>query len=60
VVIVTAEFERLAHQMANHLGHPSLRVVVLPYPLEGLPADQLVAIARSAYPEVLASIGATP
>jgi hypothetical protein len=59
-VIVTAEFERLAHQMANHLGRPSLRVIVLPYPLEGLPADQLVAIARRAYPDVLASIGARP
>ena len=59
VVVVTAEFERLAHQMANHLGHPSLRVIVLPYPLEGLPADQLVDIARRFYPELLAAIGAT-
>jgi len=46
--------------MANHLGHPSLRVIVLPYPLEGLPADELVAIARRFYPEVLAMIGAAP
>jgi hypothetical protein len=59
-VIVTAEFERLAHQMANHLRHPSLRVVVLPYPLEGLAQEELVAIAGRAYPEVLDAIGATP
>jgi hypothetical protein len=45
--------------MANHLGHPSLRVVVLPYPLEGLPAEHLVEIARRVYPDLLASIGAT-
>ena len=59
-MVVTAEFERLAHQMANHLRHPSLRVVVLPYPLEGLPHEELVAIAGRAYPEVLDAIGATP
>jgi hypothetical protein len=44
--------------MANHLGHPSLRVVVLPYPLEGLPPDQLIDIAQRTYPDVLAAIGA--
>ena len=58
VVVVTAEFEKLAHQMAAHLGHPSLRVLVLPYPLEGLPHDELVAIATSAYPRLLDAIGA--
>lgn len=58
VVVVTAEFERLAHQMAAHLGHPSLRVLVLPYPLEGLPAEELVAIATDAYPRLLDEIGA--
>jgi hypothetical protein len=58
-VVVTAEFERLAHQVAKHNGHASLRVLVLPYPLEGLPHDELVAIAAAAYPELLRSIGAT-
>ena len=45
--------------MATHLSHPSLRVLVLPYPLEGLPVEQLTAIAQRAYPELLGSIGAT-
>ncbi len=57
-VVVTAEFERLARQMAAHLGHPSLRVVVLPYPLEGLPREELISIAANAYPDVLLAIGA--
>lgn len=59
VVVVTAEFETLAHQMAAHLGHPSLRVLVLPYPLEGLPHDELTAIAAGAYPLLLDTIGAS-
>ena len=58
-MVVTAEFERLAHQVAAHNGHASLRVLVLPYPLEGLPADELVTIARRAYPELLRAVGAT-
>jgi hypothetical protein len=58
-VVVTAEFERLAHQVAAHNGHASLRVLVLPYPLEGLPTDELVAIARRTYPDLLRAVGAT-
>ena len=58
VVVVTAEFEVLARQMARHLGHPSLRMLVLPYPLEGLPEKELISIAADAYPELLVAIGA--
>lgn len=57
VVVVTEEFARLAHQVAAHHGHPSLRVLVLPYPLEGLEHDRLVEIAAESYPELVNALG---
>ena len=56
---MTAEFVTIGERIASLKGHADLRQLVLPYPLEGLPADQLVDIARRFYPEVLAMIGAT-
>ena len=58
VVVVTAEFERLAHQMAKHLGHADLKVVVLPYPLEGRPHEELTSIAANTYRTVIDALGA--
>ena len=57
VVVVTEEFETFAHRMAAHAGHPSLRVVVLPYPLEGRPDDEVRRIAADAYPTLLQTLG---
>jgi hypothetical protein len=57
VVVVTSEFEQLARQLARHLGHGNLRVLVLPYPLEGRADDELVSIAESSYPELLDLLG---
>ena len=37
--------------MAAHDGHPSLRALVLPYPLEGRPDDEVRQIAADAYPD---------
>jgi hypothetical protein len=34
-------------------------VLVLPYPLEGRPVDELVSIAEHAYPELLTMLGVT-
>jgi hypothetical protein len=59
-VIVTAEFERLAHQLAKHHKHDSLRVLVLPYPLEGLSPEELTSIAANSYPSLVRLIGAEP
>ena len=59
MVVVTEEFTRLAHQVATHHGHPSLRVIVLPYPLEGLPDDDVRAIADASYPDLLRALGAS-
>jgi hypothetical protein len=53
IVAVTAEFETHAHNMATYLGHPDLKVLVLPYPLEARPADELREIAVEYYPKFL-------
>ena len=46
VVVVTAEFEHLAHTMAANAGRVGLRVHVLPYPLESRPETEVREIAR--------------
>jgi hypothetical protein len=56
-VVITSEFEGIASQVAELEGHPSLRMVILPYPLEGRPEDEVRTIAEDAYPRLLASIG---
>jgi hypothetical protein len=58
IVAVTAEFETHAHNMANYLGHKDLKVLVLPYPLEARPAEELKQIAVEYYPKFLALLGA--
>ena len=40
-------------------GHPSLRRLVLPYPLEGLPEQELRKIATDSYSTLLDLVGAT-
>ena len=58
VVVITAEFITIATQIARLSGHPSLRRLVLPYPLEGLPEEEVRSIAHRAYPELLELLGA--
>jgi hypothetical protein len=60
LAVVTEEFATHGHNMARHLGHGDLRVLVLPYPLEARPQDELLAIAADAYPEALALLGVVP
>jgi hypothetical protein len=55
---VTEEFATHAHNMAHHLGHGDLRVLVLPYPLEARPDDELRAIAAEYWPKALVLLGA--
>jgi len=55
--VVTAEFEQLAHTMAANAGRAGLRVVVLPYPLESRPEDEVRAIAREHWPMLLRTLG---
>jgi hypothetical protein len=58
VVVVTAEFEALAHTMAANAGRGGLRVHVLPYPLETRPEAEVRAVAVEHWPKLLATIGA--
>ena len=46
VVVVTAVFENLARTAAGAQGHPDLRMLVLPHPLESRPDAELRALAR--------------
>jgi hypothetical protein len=59
VVVVTAEFEALAHTMAANAGRTGLRVHVLPYPLETRPEAEVRAIAADHWPKLLTTLGAT-
>lgn len=56
--MVTAEFEALAHTMAANAGRAGLRVLVLPYPLESRPEDEVREIARQHWPTLLKRLGA--
>jgi hypothetical protein len=58
VVVVTAEFEHLAHTMAANAGRSGLRVHVLPYPLESRPEAEVREIAREHWPRLLDILGA--
>ena len=57
VVVITDEFIRIAEQVARLKGHPNLRQLVLPYPLEGRPDEEVARIAEDAYPRLLAVLG---
>jgi hypothetical protein len=59
VAIVCEEFIVHGRNVATHLGHGSLKILVLPYPLEARPTEELRAIADEFYPQVLALLGAT-
>jgi hypothetical protein len=57
VAVVTDEFATHGANMANHLGHGDLRILVLPYPLEARPREELLEIAADAYPRALELLG---
>lgn len=59
VVAITEEFIEHGHNIAKMSGHANLRQLVFPYPLEGLPTDEVRRIAEAWYPQFLAAIGAT-
>jgi hypothetical protein len=57
VAVVTQEFEALAHTMAANAGRPGLRIVVLPYPLETKPEEEVRSVARDHWRPFLRSVG---
>lgn len=58
VVAVCDEFAMHGSSMARFLGHPDLKMLVLPYPLEARPDSELRQIAAAHYPTFLALLGA--
>jgi len=57
IAIVAEEFATHGRSMAAHLGHHDLKVLVLPYPLEARPEDELRQIAAEYYPKALELLG---
>ncbi|MDO8364178.1 MAG: hypothetical protein Q7V88_14890 [Actinomycetota bacterium] len=57
--VATEQFEPLARVLAADGGRPGLRVMVLPYPYDTLPEEQVRAHARALFPQLLAVLGAT-
>src|SRR6476659_2417305 len=60
IAVVTEEFATHGHNMAKHLGHGDLSVLVLPYPLEARPDDELLEISAEYYPQALKLLGVRP
>ena len=58
-MVVTEEFSAVATQIATLNGHRNLRQLVLPYPLEGLPDEEVKIIAKDAYPHLKKVLGVT-
>jgi hypothetical protein len=58
IAAICEEFVGHARTTASFLGHPELKVLVLPYPLETRPEPELAVIAERYYPRFLALIGA--
>ncbi len=59
VAAVCDEFVSHARTTAGFLGHPDLKVLVFPYPLETRPEEELLRIADEWYPKLLIALGAT-
>lgn len=59
VVAITAEFVEHGHNISKMQGHENLRQLVFPYPLEGLPKEEVHRIAVEWYAKFLSAIGVT-
>jgi hypothetical protein len=59
VAAICEEFVTHARTTATFLGHPNLKILVLPYPLETRADSELERIADAYYPQFLRTLGAT-
>jgi len=57
IALVCDEFATHGANMARHLGHGDLKILVMPYPLEARPEEELRAIADEYYPQALQLLG---
>lgn len=58
VLAVTQQFADLGTYAAGVEGHSNMRQLVFPYPLEGLPEEEIRRLAREYFPRFLDVIGA--
>jgi Fe-S cluster biogenesis protein NfuA len=59
VAVVTAEFETLGRTLAAQYGRPNLRFLVLPYPLDTRPEEEVRDVARTHFAELGEVLGIT-
>jgi hypothetical protein len=57
--VATEHFLPLAKILAEDLFHPALRILMLPYPLNSRPEEEVREIARNSFPALLELLGAT-
>ena len=53
VTLCSDAFHNLAKTIANSRGMPLLRMVVVPHPIAGIPAEQVQAKAEKAIDEII-------
>ncbi len=57
VAVICEEFLTHGTNLANFLGHPNLKKLILPYPMEARPDAEILAIAEEWYPKLLGLLG---
>jgi hypothetical protein len=55
-VVVTSVFENLGRTAARAQGYPTLPMLVLPHPMESRSEDEIRAIARARFDELIALV----
>lgn len=59
VIVSTEHFGDLARALASSEGRPEIRMLLLPFPFEGLPEEEVRRVARELYPRLLETLEAT-
>ena len=59
IAALTAEFTSHGRNMASFLKHTNLKTLILPYPLEAKPDEEILEVADKYYYALLDLIGAT-
>ena len=59
VAVVTEHFEGLGRMLASQYGRPNLRFIVLPYPLDTRPEDEVRAIGGQLFDTLVDVLGIT-
>ena len=57
IAMLTSEFTTHGRNMANFLKHTNLKTMILPYPLEARPDDEILEVADKYYYALLDLMG---